>query len=246
MRKRNATTQAAETATAQQPARLTIARWAEDDRPREKLERLGAMALSDAELLAILVGSGSTKEDAVTLMKRILSDCGGNLNTLGRLSIADLCRYNGVGPAKAITILAACELGKRRQAEKPAERPQLNSATRIYNQMRPVMQDLDVEEFWVLLMNQDYRLIKQLCIAHGGISEVSVDVRIIIREAVLANATVVAVAHNHPSGSTRPSQQDNQLTRSIKQACQVMRLHLMDHVIVTNGNYYSYFEQGAL
>lgn len=246
MRKRKTTTTAAETATAAQTPRLTIARWAEDDRPREKLERLGAMALSDAELLAILVGSGSPKEDAVTLMRRILTDCGENLNTLGRLSIADLCRYNGVGPAKAITILAACELGKRRQAEKPAERPQLNSATRIYNQMRPVMQDLDVEEFWLLLMNQDYRLIKQLCIAHGGISEVSVDVRIIIREAVMVNATIVAVCHNHPSGNIKPSSQDNQLTRTIRLACEVMRLRLMDHVILTNGSYYSYFEQGLL
>ena len=137
--------------------RLNINQWSEDDRPRERLERLGAQALSDAELLAILVGSGSTKEDAVSLMKRILSDCQNNLNTLGKLTIRDLCQYNGIGPAKAITILAACELGKRRQAEKPQERPDLGTATLLYNYMHPKMQDLDTEEFWLLLMNQNYR-----------------------------------------------------------------------------------------
>ena len=137
--------------------------------------RLGPSALSDAELLAILVGSGSAKEDAVTLMKRILSDCNNNLNTLGKMTIHQLCDYNGIGEAKAITILAACELGKRRQMEAPEERPDLGTATRIYNHMHPLMQDLDVEEFWLLLMNQNYRLIKKLRISHGGITEVAVD-----------------------------------------------------------------------
>lgn len=226
--------------------KLTIANWAEDDRPREKLERLGPSALSDAELLAILVGSGSTKEDAVTLMKRILNDCNKNLNTLGKMTIADLCQYNGVGPAKAITILAACELGKRRQMEKPEERPELTTATRLYNHMHPVLQDLGVEEFWVLYLNRAQRLIKKFKIAHGGISEVSVDVRVIIREAVLCNATIVAVCHNHPSGSIKPSKADDALTLQIKRACDVMRLHFMDHVIITDGQYYSYHEMGKL
>ena len=226
--------------------KLTIAHWAEDDRPREKLERLGPQALSDAELLAILIGSGSPGEDAVTLMKRILGDCHNNLNTLGKLTIADLCRYNGVGPAKAITILAACELGKRRQTEKAEQRPDLGTATRIYNNMHPLMQDLDVEEFWVLYMNQSYRLIKRLRIAHGGITEVSVDVRIIMREAVLCNATIIAVCHNHPSGNIAPSKADDALTQQIRRACDVMRLKLMDHVIVTDGQYFSYHEAGRL
>jgi DNA repair protein RadC len=224
--------------------RLNINQWSEDDRPRERLEKLGAAALSDAELLAILVGSGSTKEDAVSLMKRILADNHNSLNTLGKLTIRDLCQYNGIGPAKAITILAACELGKRRQQECPEERPDLSTATRIYNHMHPVMQDLDVEEFWLLLMNQNHRLIKKVRIAHGGISEVSVDIRIIIREAVVCNATILAVCHNHPSGNLRPSQADNDLTRSIRQACNLMRIQFMDHVIVTDGAYYSYNEQG--
>ena len=147
--------------------KLNINQWAEEDRPREKMASLGTEALSSAELLAILIGSGSKKESAVDLMKRILADCNNNLNTLGKMSINDLCQYNGIGKAKAISILAACELGKRRQAETPEERPDLGTATRIYNHMHPVMQDLDVEEFWALLLNQHYRLIKKVRISHG-------------------------------------------------------------------------------
>jgi DNA repair protein RadC len=179
-------------------------------------------------------------------MKRILSDCNNNLNTLGKMTIQQLCEYNGVGPAKAITILAACELGKRRQMEKPEERPDLGTATKIYNHMHPVLQDCDVEEFWLLLMNQNKRLIKQVRISHGGITETAVDIRIIMREAVLANATIIAVCHNHPSGNLRPSQYDNDLTAQLQRACQLMRIHFMDHVIVTDGAYFSYHESGRL
>ena len=226
--------------------RLTIANWSPDDQPREKLRDRGAQTLSDAELLAILVGSGYPGVSAVELMQKILADCGNNLNTLGKMSIHELMQYKGVGEAKAITILAACELGKRRQQEKAEERPDLGTATRIYNHMHPKLQDLDVEEFWVLLMNQNYRLIKKQCIAHGGISEVSVDIRIIIREAVLSNATILAVCHNHPSGSLTPSKADDHLTQAIKRACEIMRLYFLDHVIVTDGHYYSYREEGKL
>ena len=226
--------------------KLNINQWAEEDRPREKLMRLGADALSNAELMAILIGSGNTKENAVDLMKKVLNDCNNNLNTLGKMSIQDLCRYTGIGEAKAITILAACELGKRRQMESPEERPDLGTATRIYNHMHPVLQDKDVEEFWLLFMNQNYRLIKKMCIAHGGISEVSVDIRIIMREAVLANATILAVCHNHPSGNLLPSSMDNDLTDSIKRACNLMRIRFLDHVIITDGAYFSYHESGRL
>ena len=224
--------------------KLNINQWAEEDRPREKMTAQGAEALSNAELLAILIGSGSTKESAVDLMKRILNDCNNSLNTLGKMSIHDLCQYNGIGEAKAISILAACELGKRRQSEGPEERPKLSTATRIYNHMHPLMQDLDVEQFWLLLLNQDYRLIKKVRISHGGITETAVDIRIIIREAVLANATILAVCHNHPSGSLTPSRADEDLTITIKRACELMRIHFMDHVIVTDGLYYSFHEQG--
>lgn len=163
--------------------KLNINEWAEEDRPREKLMRLGADALSNAELLAILIGSGSTKETAVELMKRVLNECDNNLNTLGKMSINELCAFNGIGEAKAITILAACELGKRRAREKAAERPDLGSATAIYNYMHPRMQDLDTEEAWILLMNQNYKLLKEERLSHGGITETAVDVRIIIKEA---------------------------------------------------------------
>ena len=224
--------------------KLNINQWAEEDRPREKMASLGAEALSNAELLAILIGSGSTKESAVELMKWILADCNNNLNTLGKLSIRDLCNYNGIGEAKAISILAACELGKRRQMETPEERPDLGTATRIYNHMRPVMQDLDVEEFWALLLNQHYRLIKKVRISHGGITETSVDIRIIMREAVLANCTILAVCHNHPSGNLSPSKDDDELTRSVRRACELMHIRFMDHVIITDGHYFSYHEQG--
>ena len=223
--------------------KLNINQWAEEDRPREKMATLGAEALSSAELLAILIGSGSTKESAVDLMKRILADCNNSLNTLGKMSIDDLCQYNGVGPAKAITILAACELGKRRQMETPEERPELSTATRIYNHMHPVLQDKDVEEFWVLLMNQSYQLIKKIRIASGGITATVVDIRLIIREAVLSNATIIAVCHNHPSGNIHPSNCDDELTASIMKACKVMDIYFLDHVIVTDGHYYSYREE---
>ena len=224
--------------------KLNINQWAEEDRPREKMANAGTEALTNAELLAILIGSGSQKETAVDLMKKILADCNNNLNTLGKMSINDLCKYNGIGEAKAISILAACELGKRRQAETPEERPDLGTATRIYNHMHPVMQDLDVEEFWALLLNQHYRLIKKVRISHGGITETSVDIRVIMREAVLANCTILAVCHNHPSGNLSPSKADEILTRSLNRACEVMNIHFLDHVIITDGEYYSFHEDG--
>lgn len=229
-------------------SKLSINKWAEEDRPREKLMRLGPSALSNAELLAILIGSGSQDESAVDLMKRVLSDCDNNLNTLGKKTIAELTdgSYKGMGPAKAVTILAACELGKRRQAEKAEERKQLNSATAIYEYMHPRMQDLSEEEAWVLLMNQNFKLIKAVQLSHGGITETAVDIRVIIKNALLCNATVVALCHNHPSGNARPSGDDDRITQKLKKACEVMRLYMLDHLIITDGRYYSYSEEGRL
>ena len=224
--------------------KLTIAHWSEDDQPREKLRDKGPQTLSNAELLAILIGSGTPGTSAVELMQEVLNHCNNNLNTIGKMTIRDLCQYKGIGEAKAITILAACELGKRRQKESPEERPKLDTATKIYKEIHPLMQDLDVEEFWVLLLNQNHRLIKKVRISHGGITETAVDIRIIIREAVLANATILAVCHNHPSGNLSPSKADDDLTRNIHRACELMRIHFMDHVIITDGQYYSYHELG--
>ena len=228
--------------------KLSINQWAEEDRPREKMMRLGAAALSNAELLAILIGSGSQDESAVDLMKRVLADCGNNLNTLGKKTIAELAggRYKGLGPAKAVTILAACELGKRRQQEKAEERKRLDSATAVYEYMLPLMQDLAEEEAWVLLMNQNFKLIKPVQLSHGGITETAVDIRLAVKHALLCNATVIALCHNHPSGNARPSGDDDRLTQRMKEACKVMRLHFLDHIIITDGRYYSYSEEGRL
>jgi DNA repair protein RadC len=226
--------------------KLNINQWAEEDRPREKLMRLGAGALTNAELMAILIGSGSPKESAVDLMKRILNDCDNNLNKLGRMSIRELQVYNGMGPAKAVSILAACELGKRRQMEKVQERKDLGSPQAIYDYMRPIMQDLDTEEAWIILMNQNYRLIKEERLSHGGITETLVDVRLIVKEALLNNATIVALCHNHPSDNARPSKEDDRLTERVKKACELMRIYLLDHVIVTESSYYSYREKGRM
>ena len=225
---------------------ITIARWAEEDRPREKLMQNGPGVLSDSELLAILIGSGSTKESAVSLMQRILADCGNNLNTLGKMSLHELMRYNGIGEAKAVTILAACELGKRRHATPAAVRPDLGSASAAYDYMLPKMQDLDVEEAWVLLMNQRFHLVKAVRLSHGGLSETAVDVRIVMREAILAGATVLTLCHNHPSGNCRPSGDDDRLTQKIRKACETLRIYMADHIIVTDGCYYSYAEEGRL
>lgn len=227
-------------------ARLSIADWAEEDRPREKLERLGAESLSNAELLAILIGSGTPQQSAVELMKTVLSTCNNNLNALGKMSINDLEKFKGIGPAKAITILAACELGKRRARERAEKREDLGSATAIYNYMHPRMQDLDVEEFHILLMNQNLKLIKPVRISHGGLTETAVDIRVIMKEALLSNATVLAACHNHPSGNNRPSRQDDNITERMRKACDIMRVHFLDHVIITDGAYYSYREEGKM
>ena len=231
---------------AEERFRLNINQWAEEDRPREKMMMHGAAALSDAELLAILIGSGSREETAVGLMKRVLHDCNNNLNTLGKKSVSELSEYKGLGPAKAISILAACELGKRRQGQDAEERPNMGSPENIYEYMRPRMQDLDVEEAWILLMNQNYRLIKSKCISHGGLSETSVDVRVIMKEALMCNATVLALCHNHPSNNPTASINDDKITACVKKACDTMRIFFLDHLIVTDGNYYSYREQDKL
>ena len=225
---------------------ISINNWAEADRPREKLERLGANALSDAELLAILIGSGTANESAVDLMKRILKDCNNNLNTLGKLSLHRLEEYKGIGPAKAITILAACELGKRRQRAKVEDAPLLNSAEAIYNYMHTTIQDLEIEEGWILMMKQNFRLIEAKRISIGGLTMAPIDIRLMMKEALMKNTTILAFCHNHPSGNTSPSHEDDLLTTRIRKACELLSIHFADHVVLTDGNYYSYREEGRL
>ena len=226
--------------------RLTITQWAEEDRPREKMMLHGVSALSNAELLAILIGSGNTEESAVELMRKVLADYSNNLNELGKASIDELCRYKGIGPAKAITILAASELGKRRKEEKVEERTTIFSSKDVYECFYPLMCDLPTEECWVLLLNQASKIIDKVKIGAGGLNATAVDVRCVLREALLKRASAIALCHNHPSGSIRPSREDDRLTQQVNQASQCMNIRLVDHVILTDGAFYSYADEGRI
>ena len=225
--------------------KLSINRWAEEDRPREKMMSKGAQALTNAELLAILIGSGSGDDSAVSLMQKVLASYGDSLDRVGRLSVEELCHFKGIGPAKAITILAACELGRRRAVEQP-ERRQVRSAKQVYDYFYPMMRDLAVEECHVLMLNQSAVVIDSVRIGMGGLTETVVDVRIILREALLKRATSLILCHNHPSGNLRPSTHDDRLTRQVQEAARLLNLNLADHVIFTDNGYYSYADEGRL
>lgn len=226
--------------------KLNINQWAEEDRPREKMTLHGAGALSNAELLAILIGSGNTEESAVELMRKILEQYHNNLGMLGKADIDELCRFKGIGPAKAITILAASELGRRRADEKPRERKQIKSSQDIYEVFHPVMCDLPVEEFWVMLLNQSLKVIDRIRISQGGLTSTQADVRCILREALLKRAVGIVLCHNHPSGNTTPSREDTRLTELLCRAAETMNIKVIDHVIVTDGSYFSYADEGKL
>lgn len=226
--------------------KLNINQWAKEDRPREKMMLHGPGALSNAELLAILIGSGNTEDSAVELMRKVLDDCRNSLSELGKRSVDDLCAYKGIGPAKAITILAASELGKRRKDEGPSERLRVRCSQDIFLYFHPLMCDLPVEECWVMLLNQASRLIDALRISQGGLASTQVDVRCILREALLKRATALVLCHNHPSGNTCPSTDDDRLTQALNQAAKVMNIRMLDHLIVSDGGYYSYADEGRL
>lgn len=222
---------------------LSINKWAEDDRPREKLIAKGAKALTDAELLAIIIGSGFAQTNAVMLMKNVLKACGNNLNQLGKMQLNNLTQFKGIGTAKAVSIMAACELGRRRACAQVLEKQQLESAQDIYNFIHPKIGEDYVESGWAIYLNNAYGLIKAVEISKGGITETSVDVRIVVKEALLCNATVVAFCHNHPSNNVCPSNADDKLTKQLKEACSVMRLFFLDHIIVGDKKYYSYRDE---
>lgn len=226
--------------------KLNINQWAKEDRPREKMMLHGPGALSNAELLAILIGSGNTEDSAVELMRKVLDDCRNSLSELGKRSVDDLCAYKGIGPAKAITILAASELGKRRKDEGPSERLRVRCSQDIFLYFHPLMCDLPVEECWVMLLNQASRLIDALRISQGGLASTQVDVRCILREALLKRAAALVLCHNHPSGNTRPSADDDRLTQALSQAAKVMNIRMLDHLIVSDSGYYSYADEGRL
>lgn len=228
--------------------RLSIHEWAPEDRPREKAFSFGLQALSKAELLALLIGSGSEAESAVALMQRLLADCHGSLKALGRMSLEELCAYRGIGPAKAVTLQAACRIGLLTALEPDEERPVLSSSARMAAYVRPRLEGLPHEECHALFLGQSLRLLGAECVARGGLTATTVDVRCVLRGALIRRATCLALCHNHPSGNCRPSQADDRLTERLRRAAELIDVRLVDHLIVsgTDGRYYSYADEGRL
>ncbi|NDV83943.1 DNA repair protein RadC [Bacteroides sp. 51] len=224
----------------------SINQWAEEDRPREKMIAKGIDVLSDAELLGILIGSGNTEESAVELMRRVLLACDNNLNELGKWTYRNFSDFKGIGPAKATTVMAALELGKRRKMQEIKERTQITCSTDIYRIFHPLLCDLSQEEFWILLLNQSSKVIDKVRISTGGIDGTYADVRLILREAILQRATGIVLIHNHPSGNPTPSVSDKRLTTAVSQGAQTMNIRLSDHVIICDGEYYSFADKGEL
>jgi DNA repair protein RadC len=227
--------------------RLTIRDWAEDDRPREKMLRKGTQSLSDAELLAILIAIGNKNETAVELARRILNECQDNLNELAQLSIADLCkRFNGIGQAKAITIMAALELGKRRKTSEILERNKITSSKDLFDLFEPQLVDLPHEEFWLVLLNGANKVLEMKRLTQGGSKQTVVDIPMLLKIALEKSAQALAVAHNHPSGQNRPSHEDELITRRIKTGCEAIGISLLDHIIIARGEYYSFSDEGKM
>jgi len=222
---------------------LTIKAWAEEDRPREKLRLKGKHSLSDAELLAILLGSGSREETAVGLAKRLLSSVDNNLNDLGKVSLGELMTYKGIGEAKAVSIAAAMELGRRRQLSRIRERPQVRSSRDAFQGIAPILVDLPHEEFWILLLNRANRIIGRERISHGGVSGTVVDAKVVFRKAIEGMACSLILCHNHPSGNLQPSQADIDLTRKLHQAGKALDIIVLDHLIVADSGYYSFADE---
>ena len=226
--------------------KLNINQWAEEDRPREKMMLKGASALSDAELLAILIGSGNQEESAVALMQRVLQACHNDLSALSKWELRDFKQFKGLGEAKSISILAALELGRRRSDAKGLERTNIRSSADIFEIFHPLMRDLPTEEFWILLLNQANKVIDKVCISKGGIDQTAVDVRLILREALLQRATQIILIHNHPSGNIRPSKEDRNLTQAVKKSAEAMNIRLTDLVIVADGAFFSFNDEGLM
>ena len=225
---------------------LSIKNWAEDDRPREKLLQKGKLSLSDSELIAILIGSGSKNETAVELSKRILSSTKNNLSELGKLSIGQLCKFKGIGPAKAVSIVAALELGRRRRLEEALEQKKISSSQSIFEIMQPVIGELPHEEFWIIYLNNSNKVIEQFQISKGGITGTLVDVRITLKKALEVGAVSIILVHNHPSGNLKASEADKQLTKKLKTAAESLDIKVLDHIIVTEKSYLSFADEGML
>ena len=226
--------------------KLTIKSWALDDRPREKLVSKGRSVLSDAELIAILIGSGNREESAVALSKRILQTVQGNLNVLAKLSVEKLTEFKGIGLAKAISIITALELGKRKQLESTLERPKITSSRDAAQTMQVIIGHLEHEEFWVLYLNNSNKIVAKVQISKGGLTATLVDVRLVFKSALEVAAVGIIVCHNHPSGKLQPSTADKQLTSKIKAAGITLDIKLLDHLIITEKAYFSFADEGLL
>lgn len=230
----------------EKPTSFSIKNWSQDDQPREKLRDKGRTALSDAELLAILIGSGNRDESAVALCKRIYASVDHNLNALGKLSIQQLMAFKGIGEAKAITIAAALELGRRRRIEDAVQLEKITSSTAVFNLMQPILGDLPHEEFWILYLNNSNKVVQKNQLSKGGITGTLVDVRLVLKNALEFGATALILCHNHPSGALNPSQADKDITQKLKSAAQSLDIKVLDHLIVTEKAYFSFADENLL
>ena len=223
-----------------------IRNWSEDDRPREKLLLKGKAALSDAELIAILIGSGSRNESAVDLSKRILNSFDNNLNALGKSSIKELLLFKGIGEAKAISIQAAMELGRRRRTEEAVELKKITSSQSVFDIMQPLLGELPHEEFWIIYLNNANKIISKFQLSKGGITGTLVDVRLVFKTALTHGAVGIILTHNHPSGTLKPSESDKQITRKLKIAGDQLDIKILDHIIITEMGFFSFSDEGIL
>ncbi|MCS6974014.1 MAG: DNA repair protein RadC [Cyclobacteriaceae bacterium] len=228
------------------PGFLNIKKWAEEDRPREKLLLKGKASLSDAELIAILIGTGTASQSAVDLAKQILLSVDNNLDELAKLSVADLTKIKGIGEAKAIAIVSALELGRRRKDFTEKERPKINSSRLAFEEVKADLLDLAQEEFWILLLNRATQLIKKQKVSVGGIHATYVDAKVIFKYTLEAGASNIILAHNHPSGNSTPSPADLELTRKLKEGGKLLDIQLIDHIIVAGKSYLSFADEGLL
>lgn len=225
---------------------ISVKNWAVEDRPREKLMLKGASALSDSELLAILIGSGTREQSAVELCKYILSTANNDLNKLARYSVSDLTKNKGIGPAKAISIVAALELGRRRKNSGAEEVKKISSSRDAYQALYPYLSDLNHEEIWVLLLNRSNKIESTIRVSEGGISSTVLDVRLVLREALNRYASGIILAHNHPTNNCIPSDQDMKITAKLKEAAKIMDISLLDHIILCGDSYYSFADENVL
>lgn len=225
---------------------LRIKDWAPEDRPREKLLSKGIKSLTDAELLAILIGSGQKNESAVEVAKKVLNLTQNNLNELGKLSKKDFETIKGIGEAKAILLISALELGRRRKFSESREKYKINSSKDAFNFMQPFFEDLSYEEFWVIYMNRSNRITDQIKISQGGVSGTVIDVRIILKHAIEKLASNLIICHNHPSGNLQPSESDKQITNKLKEAAKFHDIQVLDHLIISDNSYYSFADEGIM